>query len=369
MLLGRTSRSLFDPDRPPYAALAAGDTVRFTARPATEVGSLPEPGHDRRPLTAAGHRYVEVAAPGLLSLVEDGGRQGTSGIGVPPAGAADTDTMRLANRLVGNPDRAATIEVTALGPRLRFSGDGYVGVVASSPDGVEVRVDDRWVPDATLTPVGHGQVVEVGRVMVGLRAYVAVSGGLEPPPVVRARSDDVLSGLGPGPLAVGDRLAIGPATRPRGSLLPGDRLPRGQPVPVRVVLGPHRPPAADDLLTAPPWTVGGESNRVGVRLARPGRAPRPHDLAIPSFGMVTGAVQLPPDGNPIILGPDHATVGGYPVVACVIAADLPRVGQLQPGDQVIFLPCTGAAARHAYLHQEHLLSVRVVGWFPTEAAT
>lgn len=85
--------------------------------------------------------------------------------------------------------------------------------------------------------------------------------------------------------------------------------------------------------------------------------------------MVTGAVQLPPDGNPIILGPDHATVGGYPVVACVIAADLPLVGQLQPGDQVIFLPCDVAAARHAYLHQEHLLSERVAGWFPTEAAT
>ena len=126
---------------------------------------------------------------------------------------------------------------------------------------------------------------------------------------------------------------------------------------------------ADDLLAAPPWTVGGDSNRVGVRLARPGPAPRPHDLAVPSFGMVTGAVQLPPDGNPIILGPDHATVGGYPVVACVIAADLPRVGQLKPGDEVVFVPCDGAAARRAYLHQEHLLSERVVGWFPTEAAT
>ncbi len=370
MLLGRTGRSLFDPDHPPYAALAAGDTVRFTARPATEAGPIPEARQVRRPLNAAGRRYVEVVAAGLLSLVEDGGRRGTSGIGVPPAGAADTDSMRLANRLVGNPDRAATIEVTATGPRLRLSGDGYLAVVAASSDGVEVRVDDLPVPDATLTPVGHGQVVEVGRVLVGLRAYVAVSGGFQPPPAVGARSDDVLSGLGPGPLAVGDRLTIGPATRPRGSLLPGDGLPGVGPVPVRVILGPHPPPgAADDLLAAPPWTVGGESNRVGVRLARPARPARPHDLAVPSCGMVTGAVQLPPDGNPIILGPDHATVGGYPVVACVIAADLPRVGQLQPGDQVIFSPCDVAAARRAYLHQEHLLSERVVGWFPTEAAT
>lgn len=374
MLVGRSSLSLFDPDRPPYATLAAGDTVRFTARPPSQAGSFPEARHDRRPLTAVGLRYVEVAAPGLLSLVEDGGRRRTSAIGVPPAGAADTDAMRLANRLVGNPDRAATIEVTAFGPRLRFSGDAHLAVVASSSDGVEVSVDGRPVPDATLTPIGHGQVVEVGRVLVGLRAYVAVSGGFQPPLVVGARSDDVLSGLGPGPLAVGDRLAIGPATRPRGSLLPGegpgDALSRSRPVPVRVILGPHRPPGAfDDLLADPPWTVGGDSNRVGVRLDRPGRPPRPHDLAVPSFGMVTGAVQLPPDGNPIILGPDHATVGGYPVVACVIAADLSRVGQLQPGEQVTFLPCDVATARHAYLHQEHLLSVRVVGWFPTEAAT
>jgi allophanate hydrolase len=148
-----------------------------------------------------------------------------------------------------------------------------------------------------------------------------------------------------------------------------DTAPTGdQPATVRVVLGPHHPVGAADLITADPWTVGPASNRVGVRLARPGRPPRPHDTAVPSFGMVTGAVQLPPDGNPIILGPDHATVGGYPVVACVIAADLPRVGQLQPGDQVIFVICDVATARHAYLHQEHLLSERVVGWFPTETA-
>ncbi len=369
MVVGRTSRSLFDPDRPPYAALSAGDTVRFTARPTWEAGHGPPAGHGRRPLTAAGPRFLAVASPGLLSLVEDGGRRGVSAIGVPAAGAADTDTMRLANRLVGNPDRAATIEVTATGPRLRFSGHGYLAVVASSPDGVEVRMDDRPVPDATLTPVGHGHVVEVGRVVAGLRAYVAVSGGFEPPLVVGARSDDVLSGLGPGPLAVGDRLSIGPATRPRGHLLPGVERSAGRPVPVRVIPGPHRRSGApDDLITTTPWTVGPESNRVGVRLARPGRPSRPHDTAIPSFGMVTGAVQLPPDGNPIILGPDHATVGGYPVVACVIAADLPRVGQLQPGDQVVFEICDGATARRAYLHQEHQLSERVVGWFPTEAA-
>ena len=375
MLLGRTSRSLFDPGRPPYAALAPGDTVRFTAQSPAASGSRatgwsPEPREERRPLTADGDRYVEVVAPGLLSLVEDGGRLATSGIGVPPAGAADGDTMRLANRLVGNPDPAATIEITAAGPRLRFNGDAHLAVMASSPDGVEVRVDDRPVPDATLTPVRHGQVVAVGRVVVGLRAYLAVSGGFEPARVVGARSDDVLSGLGPGPLAVGDRLTVGPATRPRGHLLPGGPLPPAGPVPVRVILGPHRPPGAADRLLAPdPWRVGAASNRVGVRLARPGQSPRPHDMSIPSFGMVTGAVQLPPDGNPIILGPDHATVGGYPVVACVIAADLPRVGQLKPGDGVVFVTCDSAAARRAYLRQEHLLSGRVVGWFPTEAAT
>ena len=153
--------------------------------------------------------------------------------------------------------------------------------------------------------------------------------------MVGSRSTDLLSGLGPGPLVAGDRLDLGRPNRPRGQLhaTPRSRRHGAGPTVVRVIEGPHRlPPGARDLFAAGPWTVGPASNRIGVRLTGP--APprlRRSSVRIPSTGMVTGAIQLPPDGDPIILLPDHATVGGYPVVACVIGADLPIVGQLAAG--------------------------------------
>ncbi len=371
MLLGRTSASLFDPDRPPYARLSPGDTVRFTAAPVPASDPPPFPRRRRAPFAAGGDRFVEVLDPGLLSLVEDGGRSATAGIGVPPAGPADGESMRLANRLVGNPDPTATIEVTAVGPRLRFTGDAHVGVVASTADGVEIRIDDHPVADGAVSPVFDGQVMTIGRVLVGLRAYLAVSGGFETPLVVGSRSTDMLTGLGPGPLATDDRLAIGAPFRPHGQVLhPVVPTDGRQPAELRVLAGPHRHPAGDAIrLGSAPWTVGNQSNRIGVRLTRSPPPFSPADAGIPSVGMVTGAVQLPPDGNPIILGPDHATVGGYPVIACVITADLHVVGQLQPGDTVHFTIVDRMTARKARLHRERMLDTRVTGWFPTAAAT
>ena len=123
-------------------------------------------------------RFVEVVDPGLLSLVEDGGRRRVAAMGIPRAGPADPDAMRLANRLVGNPDEAAVIEVTTVGPTLRFTGDAHLAVVMPSPDGQEVRVDGHPMGPGSILPVRDGQVVAVGRVHGGLRAYVAVSGRL-----------------------------------------------------------------------------------------------------------------------------------------------------------------------------------------------
>jgi KipI family sensor histidine kinase inhibitor len=371
MLVGRTTVPLFDPRRPPYALLSPGDTVRFSHAGTDGSGPGPPPSPARPPLTARGERFVEVLEPGLLSLVEDGGRRAVGGLGVPRAGPADPEAMRLANRLVGNPDDAAAIEVTAVGPTLRFAGAAHVGVVASPVDGVEVRIDGHPVSAGAASPVRDGQVVAIGRVLGGLRAYVAVSGGLETPVVVGSRSTDVLSGLGPGPLAAGDRLDLGPAGRPHGQVLPpADGGRGGRPALVRVMAGPHRHPGGDvRLLTEAAWTVGDQSNRIGVRLTGPRPVATDRDVGIPSVGMVTGAVQLPPDGDPIVLGPDHATVGGYPVVACVISADLPVVGQLRPGDAVHLVLVDRATARSERLRWERGLAGRVAGWFPTEVAT
>ncbi len=394
LLLGRTSLSLFDPERPPYARLRPGDTVRF----APVYESLPAAPPPRRALMmATGPRFAEVIESGLLSLIQDRGRRSSAGVGVPRAGPADPEAMRLANRLVGNSDDAAVIEVTASGPTLRFTIPTHLAVVAATgdPEGVELHLDGRAVGSGAVVPVGAGQSVAVGRVRTGLRAYLAVGGGFDVTPQLGSRSSDVLSGLGPPPLAAGDRLGLGAPTRPHGVLLhpPAPPLP-GRHRAVRVLPGPHRLAGEGyRRLLATTWVVGDDSNRIGLRLVpapdRPGGSgsvaddgehrsapagaevgapPTISDL-IPSTGMVTGAVQVPPDGRPIILLPDHATVGGYPVGCCVISADLSVLGQLAPGDTLSLVPVDPVAAAAAHRRFERSLDERVSGWFPTVAGT
>jgi KipI family sensor histidine kinase inhibitor len=382
MLLGATTLPLFDRNRPPYALLQPGDIVRFEEVdeppvPPSRDRSAPGP---RPPLTHQGPRFVEVLEPGLLSLIEDGGRPVGAALGVPRAGPADPEALCLANRLMGNPDGYAALEVTAAGPALRFHADAHVTVVGAGTMAVDLLVDGHPVDSDTVVPVGSGQVVAVGRVRSGLRAYLAVSGGFDSPVEIGSRSSDVLCGLGPGPLRAGDRLDLFPPARPRG------RLSRDRPAPdvgdlreARVLAGPHRlDPASYDQLCAATWRVGESSNRIGIRLLPgPGGRSEPGGNgdadatagAIPSTGMVTGAVQLPPDGNPIVLMPDHATVGGYPVVCCVITADLPVLGQLRPGDTLRLVDVDAAAARQAWDRWERSLDDRISGWYPTATAT
>jgi biotin-dependent carboxylase-like uncharacterized protein len=395
MLLGRTSVPLFDRSRPPYALLRRGDLVRFAdavGGPDHEpprTGPSP-PGGRRSALQNRAPRFIEILEPGLLSLVEDQGRHSAAAMGVPGAGPADPGAHRLANRLVGNPDGAAAVELTAVGPTLRFHGDTYATVVGAGAGAVDVLLDGRPVDSGTVVPVSDGQVLAIGRIRSGLRAYLAVSGGLDTPVEIGSRSSDVLCGLGPGALVAGDRLDLGPPTRPRGRLswptaagaetgTGGDGRPRE----LRVMAGPHRLGRAQAArLCSQPWVVGEASNRIGIRLeggAGPADAPDERDapgpegdaapVSIPSTGMVTGAVQVPPDGNPIVLMPDHATVGGYPVACCVITADLPVLGQLRPGDTVRLTevdPDTARAAREGW---EASLDGRLSGWFPTAAGT
>jgi allophanate hydrolase subunit 2 len=179
----------------------------------------------------------------------------------------------------------------------------------------------------------------------------------------------------------GDQLDLGAPVRPHGSLVDvGRGASPGSPREVRVLAGPHH--AADRAwrqLLEDRWTVGGASNRIGVRLVGAG-GPLHYeaifsDLSVTastgfaSTGVITGAIQLPPDGRPIILLPDHATVGGYPVIGCVIAADLAAVGQLAPGDLLTFTEVGLAAARRAWQERVRVLNGRVHGWFPTAAGT
>jgi biotin-dependent carboxylase-like uncharacterized protein len=280
---------------------------------------------------------LTVLASGPLTTVQDRGRPGWASIGVTRSGAADRQAAALANRLVGNDAAAAVLEVTVGGLQVRA---GRTLLVAVSGAPAPVTVDGRAAPfDAPLT-LRPGQVLGLGNPAVGLRSYLAVRGGIGVPPVLGSRSTDTLSGLGPAPLRPGDVLPVGAlaAAEPVVDVAPVG-APSSRPV-LRVLPGPRRDwlaPAAWTALTAEDWTVTPDSDRVGLRLAGP-RLDRARTDELPSEGLVPGAVQVPPDGAPVLFLVDHPVTGGYPVLAVVTTDDLPAAAQLRPGDRVRFRP-------------------------------
>jgi biotin-dependent carboxylase-like uncharacterized protein len=280
---------------------------------------------------------LTVLASGPLTTVQDRGRPGWASIGVTRSGAADRQAAALANRLVGNDAAAAVLEVTVGGLQVRA---GRTLLVAVSGAPAPVTVDGRAAPfDAPLT-LRPGQVLGLGNPAVGLRSYLAVRGGIDVPPVLGSRSTDTLSGLGPAPLRPGDVLPVGAlaADEPVVDVAPV-RAPSSRPV-LRVLPGPRRDwlaPGAWTALTAADWTVSPDSDRVGLRLAGP-RLDRARTDELPSEGLVPGAVQVPPDGAPVLFLVDHPVTGGYPVLAVVTTDDLSAAAQLRPGDRVRFRP-------------------------------
>lgn len=278
---------------------------------------------------------LTVLATGPLATVQDRGRSGYAAIGVPRSGAADSEAAGLANRLVGNDADAATVEVTAGGLRLR-AGRTVLVAVTGAP--VAVTVDGRAAPFGGPLTLAPGAVLALGMPPVGVRSYVAVRGGIDVPPVLGSRSTDTLSGLGPAPLSVGDRLPVGDlhAEEPFVDVAPV-RAPSPAPV-LRVVAGPRRDwldPSAWTALTTQEWTVTADSNRVGLRLSGP-QLTRARTDELPSEGLVPGALQVPPDGAPVLFLADHPVTGGYPVLAVVTTADLGAAAQLRPGDSLRF---------------------------------
>ncbi|MFD3507113.1 5-oxoprolinase subunit PxpB [Nocardia sp. NPDC058666] len=335
-LIGRTDVVLWDAERDPPALLRPGAVVRFvdagkrksTTRPAGEVAA------ERR--DERSDRHIEVLATGALALVQDLGRPGLAANGVGRSGAADRAALRLANRLVANPEEAAGIEITLGGLAVRAGAD--------LPAPLELALTGAAAP-ATVdgTPVGHrsvitlsaGQTLRLAMPAVGLRTYLAVRGGIDVPEVLGSRSTDVLSGIGPPALTAGTVLPIGrpPTEFPLVDQAPG---PAGDDstVTLRVVLGPR-----DDWLHDPAglhgstWTASDRSNRVGMRLTG-GTLRRCRDDELPSEGTVRGAIQVPPGGEPVIFLADHPVTGGYPVIGVVVDADVDVAAQVRPGRSV-----------------------------------
>ncbi|APE20394.1 MULTISPECIES: biotin-dependent carboxyltransferase family protein [Streptomyces] len=284
-------------------------------------------------------RAVAVVRAGALTTVQDLGRVGYAHLGVPRSGALDPAAVRLVNRLVGNPETAAVLETTVNGCALRPRRAVTVAV-GGAP--CPVRVDGRPAAWGTAVRVPAGSVLEVGAAVRGVRTYVGFGGGIDVAPVLGSRSADLLSGLGPPPLTEETVLPLGaaPGTALRGA---GDVPPWPGPpdeLVLRVRLGPR-----DDWFTAEAlrtfatraYRVSPASNRIGLRLEGPAldRA-LPGELA--SEGMVLGAVQVPPDGRPVVFLADHPTTGGYPVVGVVREADLGAAAQAVPGTRVRFTP-------------------------------
>lgn len=359
-VLGRTAIQLFDAAGADPATLAPFDVVRI--RPVDSLAPAQPP--ERPPIAACGPRRLRVLEGGVRDLVQDRGRVGVAHLGVPPAGPADALRHRIANIAVGNPETSGVLEITLAGPTLQFGCDAFVALVGHCP----LRIDGRAMPPSSVQFVEQGQIVSIGAVAGSLHAYLGVSGGIEIPTVLGSRSTDATSGLWPGPVRAGDELDLGRSGRARGRW----HEPPACDGVLRVVAGPDgaggsAATAALAWLLSVPYAVAQESDRVGTRLIPIGtEGPRSTEpsIALPvvaSRATVTGAVQLPPDGCPIVLGPDHGTIGGYPVVAVVSGASLLHCGQLRPGDVVRFEQAATARASEGASGR-----ASVMGWMPLD---
>ena len=298
-----------------------------------------------------------VTVPGFLTTVQDLGRPGHAADGVSASGAADPLALRIGNRLVGNDDGAAALEMTMVGGAFRFEGAG-VAALAGAASGA--RVSDRHVATWRPFTVKAGETVACTALSGGARTYLCVRGGLSVPSFLGSASTHLMTAMGGHQgraLIAGDRLSFGTAAArapfSRGvdpAALPGYR--RGEPF--RVTEGPQAAWFAAESYARfheIDWRVSGACDRMGIRLEGPElelNAPR----ELTTEGVCLGAVQVPPGGLPIVLFVEHQTTGGYPKIANVIAADLARLGTLRPRDALRFEPASIAAARSLLRAQE-----------------
>ncbi len=278
--------------------------------------------------------FLEVLQTGPLALVQDLGRPGLAHIGVGRSGAADRRSHALANRLLANPEDSATLEITLGGFTARVLG-GAIDVAISGAD-PSPAADGIPFGINSIQHVGDGQVITFGTAATGLRSYLGVRGGVDVAPVLGSRSYDTLSGIGPAPLQAGDMIPVGrpAAAFPSIAQAPVGPIAAGR-VDLTVAPGPREDWFTDpEALIRSAWVISERSDRVGVRLVGPPLQHRWPDRQLASEGVTRGAIQVPPNGQPVILGPDHPTTGGYPVIGVVIDADTDRVGQLRPGQPV-----------------------------------
>ena len=272
---------------------------------------------------------IEILEPGALTSVQDAvGRPSWRHLGVPAGGAADAWSARLANRLVGNPDDAPLLEITLIGPTIRLEIKTVVALVGR----FQATVDGIPFPSDTARTMRPGSVLRIGA-GTDARGYLAFAGGVAVELVLGSAATDLrtgFGGFGGRALRAGDRLSLGAAAQPRPMRWTGQRTTG----PIRLLPGPHAGLIADGLI-GPTWRVSALADRTGARLDGPTRS-LATSVEVPSMGLPAGAIQVPPDGRPIVMLADRPVTGGYPVPAVVIGADVGRVARLRTGDELRF---------------------------------
>ncbi len=297
---------------------------------------------------------LEIVEPGLCATLQDGGRYGWQRYGISPAGAMDPVALRLANALVRNPPLLGAIELALTGFQAILHGKGTRLAVAGAS--CSVTINGRSLPAFTAHPLGDGDRLVVGPMREGARAYVAVAGGFDVAPVLGSQSTHMrtaIGGVDGSALRAGMCLKLNPA--PSGELrtLPSSKT-RTAPGPIRVVLGPQAsafPPEAVEAFLRNAYVVSSRSDRMAFQLDGP---PIAHGVSfnIVSDGTIDGSIQVPGHGRPIVLMADRQTTGGYPKIATVISADLPRLAQRPPGSTIQFQAVTTDAAEAAARRHE-----------------
>jgi len=293
---------------------------------------------------------VKVTTPGLFTTVQDFGRIGFQRFGVPVAGVFDRFAASVANWLVGNEANTAVLEVSYLGPTLTSN----VALQAAIGGEATATLDGEPVPCYQTFPWQPGQVLAIGGLQSGARAYLAVGGGWQVPPVMNSSSTYVRASLGGyqgRQLQAGDELPVAAEAHVRLRRLPRAFWPEiKQSVRLRYVPGPqedHFSAETVEVFRTSAYQVAPASDRMGIRLQ--GAVVSPEIPDIVSDAIVLGSIQVPKDGQPIIMGPDHQTTGGYPKIGTVLSSDMNRLAQLRPGASVSWQAVSVDTARQISL--------------------
>ena len=301
-----------------------------------------------------------VLSPGLLTTVQDLGREGLGMLGVSASGAADSVSLRIGNRLLGNPESAAGLEMTLLGGTFWFSEDTQIAITGSD---FGPTMDGQSAALNTVLKIKANQTLQFGPTKAGARCYLCVRGGIDVPQIFGSRSTHLLSGLGGlagRALRKGDVLPIGDASSLSSTQVFDDRwgqllAPRKA---IRVTQGPQWESfstATQHAFLQQTYVVTEQANRMGIRL-KGTQSELASTGEMITEGVSLGAIQITPGGQPIILFVEQQTTGGYPKIANVIAADLSSVGQLRPRDEIHFELVTMDAAIKLYREQQRLLA-------------